>query len=89
MLMRMVDFLKERGITALFTSITAEHADEDPTISSLIDTWIQVRNIERDGVRRRGLYVLKSRGMPHSSHIREFEFTAAGIRLADELGAVG
>ena len=87
MLMRMVDFLKVRGITALFTSITAENADEDPTISSLIDTWIQVRNIERDGARRRGLYVLKSRGMPHSSSIREFEFTSAGIRLVEGAGA--
>lgn len=89
MLMRMVDFLKVRGVTALFTSITPESAAEDPTISSMIDTWIQVRNIEVDGARRRGIFVLKSRGMPHSNRIRQLEFTSSGLRIADELGAVG
>lgn len=89
MLMRMVDFLKVRGITALFTSITPENVDVDPTISSLIDTWIQVRNTERNGERKRGLYVLKSRGMPHSNRIREFEFTPSGLKLTDDSERAG
>jgi len=85
MLMRMVDFLKVKGITAVFTSITPETVQEDPTISSLIDTWIQLRNLERDEVRRRSVYVLKSRGMPHSAQVREFEFTPSGIELVGVL----
>ena len=86
MLTRLVDFLKARGITALFTSLTtgAENAEmTEVGISSLMDTWLLVRNLESNGERNRGLYVLKSRGMPHSNQIREFILTDQGAQLLD------
>lgn len=86
MLTRLVDFLKSRGITALFTSLTtgAENAEmTEVGISSLMDTWLLVRNLESNGERNRGLYVLKSRGMPHSNQIREFTLTNRGAQLLD------
>lgn len=84
MLMRLVDFLKSNQITALFTSLTTagtelEHTDAG--ISSLIDTWILLRDIELSGERNRGMYVLKSRGMAHSNQIREFILTDHGVEL--------
>jgi len=86
MLLRLVDFLKMKGITAFFTSLTSgnDHMEAtDVYISSLIDTWLLVRDIEAGGERNRGLYVLKSRGMEHSNQIREFRMTANGIELLD------
>jgi circadian clock protein KaiC len=86
MLLRLVDFLKMKGITAFFTSLTSA-ADSmeltDVYISSLIDTWLLLRDIEIAGERNRGLYVLKSRGMEHSNQIREFKLTNHGIELVD------
>ena len=52
-------------------------------ISSLIDTWLLLRDIEIGGERNRGLYILKSRGMDHSNQIREFILTDQGIELLD------
>ena len=52
-------------------------------ISSLIDTWLLLRDIEIGGERNRGLYILKSRGMNHSNQIREFILTEHGIELLD------
>jgi circadian clock protein KaiC len=81
---RLVDFLKSRGITSLFTSLAATGAGDpqsDVGISSLIDTWLLVRELEANGERNRGLYILKSRGMPHSNQIREFLLTSRGIQL--------
>jgi circadian clock protein KaiC len=86
MLTRLVDFLKARGITALFTSLTsdADHPEmSEVGISSLMDTWLLVRNLESNGERNRGLYVLKSRGMPHSNQIREFILSDRGAQLLD------
>ena len=83
---RLIDFLKSRGVTGLFTSLSST-AGGDPQseigISSLIDTWLLVRELEANGERNRGLYILKSRGMPHSNQIREFLLTSRGIRLRD------
>jgi len=84
MLLRLVDALKRRQITAFFTSLTSGGAALDQTdiaISSLIDTWLLVRDMESGGERNRGLYILKSRGMPHSNQIREFLLTGHGIEL--------
>jgi circadian clock protein KaiC len=86
MLLRLIDFLKSRQVTAMFVNLTAggnawEHTDVG--VSSLIDTWILLRDIELAGERNRGLYVLKSRGMRHSNQIREFLITPEGIRLED------
>jgi circadian clock protein KaiC len=85
-LMRIVDFLKGRGITALFTNLTTGNRALEHTevgISSLIDTWILLRDIEIGGERNRGLFVLKSRGMGHSNQIREFILSDRGIELLD------
>ncbi len=86
MLTRLVDFLKTRQITAVFTSLTAgsgtlEASEAD--ISSLMDTWVLLKTIEVGGELNRALYVLKSRGMAHSNQIREFLLTDQGLRLLD------
>src|SRR5215207_9239240 len=81
---RIIDFLKTNQITALFTSYTSEEDTPDQTIvgvSSLIDAWISLRNLESNGERHRGLFVLKARGMAHSNQIRSFELTDQGIKL--------
>ncbi len=86
MLMRVIDFLKAQQITAMFTSRThgGNVLEGSQTgISSLIDTWLLVREIEHGGERNRGIYVLKSRGMAHSNQIREFLLTDHGIELED------
>ena len=86
MLVRLVDLLKSRGITALLTSLTtAGRALEatDSQISSLVDTWLLLRDLELGGERNRAMYVLKSRGMAHSNQIREFLLTSRGIELTD------
>jgi circadian clock protein KaiC len=86
MLLRLIDFLKSRQITAVFVNLTAGGNAWERTdlgISSLIDTWILLRDIELAGERNRGLYVLKSRGMKHSNQIREFLLTSDGIELKD------
>jgi len=86
MLLRLVDYLKMKRITAFFTSLNSadEHIETtDVYISSLIDTWLLLRDIETAGERNRALYVLKSRGMAHSNQIREFRLTNHGIELLD------
>jgi circadian clock protein KaiC len=92
MLTRLVDFLKTQEITAMFTSLTAAGALEasEADVSSLMDTWLLLKNIEVGGERNRALYVLKSRGMEHSNQIREFLLTDDGLRLLDVyLGSEG
>jgi circadian clock protein KaiC len=93
MLMRIVDYLKTNQITALFTSLTANQGtleNTDVGISSLIDTWLLLRDIELSGERNRGMYVLKSRGMANSNQIREFILTNHGVELREAyIGASG
>ena len=92
MLTRVIDFLKKRGTTALFTSLTSSEQSLEHTetlISSLMDTWI-LTAIQQEGRHRsRQLYVLKSRGMPHSDEVRTFRFTSHGIEIqpSDTAGA--
>ena len=86
MLMRLIDFLKTLQITSLFTSLTRGGEDLEQTevgISSLMDTWLLVREIETNGERNRVLQVLKSRGMAHSNQLRGFLLTERGVRLGD------
>jgi len=86
MLMRLIDFLKSQQITAVFTSLNhgGDALEETQVgVSSLIDTWLFLRDIELGGERNRGMYVLKSRGMAHSNQIREFLLTDRGIELKD------
>jgi circadian clock protein KaiC len=84
-LIRFVDSLKMQGITALFTCLlVGQHQNlTDIGISSLMDTWLAVRDIESDGERNRGLYVIKSRGTAHSNQVREFVLSREGIHLLD------
>jgi len=93
MLLRLVDFLKARGTTAMLISLTSGGTAleaSDVGVSSIIDTWLLVRDIELGGERNRGLYVLKSRGMKHSNQIREFLMTSEGIKLEEVyVGAEG
>jgi circadian clock protein KaiC len=84
MLMRLIDFLKSKGITALFTHLTSGGRAAEATdvgVSSLIDTWLLLRDVETGSERSRILHVLKSRGMPHSNQLREFLLTPKGIEL--------
>jgi circadian clock protein KaiC len=83
---RIVDFLKSSQITGVFVSVIsgAEAADQSVVgISSLIDSWISLRNLEHNGERERGLFILKSRGMAHSNQIRSFQLTNDGIKIGD------
>ncbi|HEV7571691.1 MAG TPA: circadian clock protein KaiC [Thermoanaerobaculia bacterium] len=93
MLMRLVDFLKMQQITAVMTSLTSGgHALEatEAGISSLIDTWLLLRDMESNGERSRAMYVLKSRGTAHSNQLREFVLTSKGVKLiAPYLGPEG
>lgn len=86
MLTRLIDFLKMRQITAMFNSLTGstyEIEDSQVGVSSLMDTWLLVKNIESNGERNRGLYILKARGIAHSNQVREFLLTDHGIELID------
>ncbi|MEI7556266.1 circadian clock protein KaiC [Candidatus Chlorohelix sp.] len=93
MITRLLDFLKTQQITAFFTSLTSAGNFEEHTltnISSLIDTWLLLRDIELDGERNRGMFVLKSRGMASSNQIREFLLSSKGIELKEAyLGQAG
>jgi circadian clock protein KaiC len=93
LLLRLLDMLKSRGITTIFTSLTVSGERVDQTdfgMSSLMDTWVSLVDIEINGERNRGLYVLKSRGMSHSNQISEYLLTEKGFRLIDAyLGAAG
>jgi circadian clock protein KaiC len=84
MLTRVIDFLKTRGVTALFTSLATSASSLDATeaiISSLMDTWILVAINEEERKRNRWLYVLKSRGMPHSNDVRAFDIGDGGVNI--------
>jgi circadian clock protein KaiC len=85
-LMRLLDWLKVKGITVMLTDLTVGNNPlerVDGAISSLVDTWLVVRDLEANGERNRGLHVLKSRGMGHSNQVREFVVTNTGIQLTD------
>lgn len=87
MLMRLIDLLKDQQITSIYSSLSgrgnAARENAEFGISSLMDTWIMLGNIEHNGERNRSLDVLKSRGMSHSNQVREFIITSKGIELAD------
>jgi circadian clock protein KaiC len=86
MLIRLIDYLLTSQITVMFTALNShdqepERADEG--VSSLVDTWITVKDIESNGERNRALYIMKSRGMKHSNQVREFKITNEGLELVD------
>jgi circadian clock protein KaiC len=85
-MMRLIDFLKMKGVTAMYTDLTKggdSLALTDNAISSLVDTWLILRDLELNGERNRGLHILKSRGMAHSNQVREFIMSEHGIELKD------
>ncbi|GAB3332039.1 circadian clock protein KaiC [Larkinella ripae] len=86
MLIRLIDFLQAKEITVLFTALalsTIVNEQTDEGVSSLVDAWMLVRDIELNGERNRGLYIMKSRGMKHSNQVREFVMTDEGVDLVD------
>jgi circadian clock protein KaiC len=85
MLTRLIDHLKSKQITTMFTNLThiANLDRTESEVSSIMDTWILVRDIEIAGERNRAINVLKSRGMPHSNQIREFLLTSKGVDIVD------
>jgi circadian clock protein KaiC len=85
-LIRLIDFLQKEQITVMFTALTlnvnvTEQTDEG--VSSLVDAWLTVRDIEFNGERNRGMYIMKSRGMKHSNQVREFVITNKGLDLVE------
>jgi circadian clock protein KaiC len=92
-LLRLIDFLKEKQITAVLTTLTSGSEVQEQTevdISSLVDAWLLLRDIESGGERNRGIYILKARGVAHSNQIREFLLTNHGIELREiYLGEAG
>lgn len=86
MLTRLIDYLKMQQVTAMFTTLTgatSEIEDSEVGVSSLMDAWLLVKNIESNGERNRGLYVLKARGIAHSNQVREFRLTQHGMEIID------
>ncbi len=86
MLIRLIDFLQEEQITVLFTALSLNNIVNEQTdegVSSLVDAWLLVRDIEFNGERNRGMYIMKSRGMKHSNQVREFVITDSGLDLVE------
>ena len=86
MLVRIIDFLQTEQISVMFTALSLNaivNEQTDEGVSSLVDAWILVRDIEFNGERNRGLYVMKSRGMKHSNQVREFVITDKGLDMID------
>jgi len=92
-LTRLIDFLQSEQITVMFTALSMNTIVNDQTdegVSSLVDSWILLRDIELNGERNRGLYIIKSRGIKHSNQVREFIISDDGIQLEDVyLGSEG
>jgi len=85
-LIRLIDFLQREHVTVMFTALTfntENYGQPDEGVSSLVDAWLKVRDIEHDGERNRGIYIMKSRGMKNSNKVREFVITNKGVKLID------
>ncbi len=82
MLTRLIDYLKMKKISALFTSLIASNfTEENMGVSSLMDTWIILKDLEENHKRQRTLKIVKSRGMAHSNEVSSFTITGEGIQL--------
>lgn len=85
-MLRMVDMLRSRGITALLTSLrnsAGMRESDEQDLSSLMDAWIRLKDEEANGERNRTLYVIKARGMSHSNQVREYRLTDTGVAIID------
>jgi circadian clock protein KaiC len=85
MSLRLIDYLKTEKITGFMTCLANSRDIEDNFISSFIDSWILLRDLDSNGERHRGIFILKSRGMAHSNEIREFKITSSGIKLYNSM----
>ena len=90
MLVRLIDVLKVKGITALLTSLTTKSGNnnKDSTveaISSLADTWIDLKNTSSKGNRKRNLVIVKTRGMGHYNDSVPFKITSDGLVFESDL----
>jgi circadian clock protein KaiC len=86
MLVRLIDYFQSEQITVLFTALSLNNIVNEQTdegVSSLVDAWVLIRDIESNGERNRGLYIMKARGMAHSNQVREFVITGQGLDLID------
>jgi len=86
MLIRLIDFLQQEQITVMFTALSLNNVIDQQTdegVSSLVDAWLMIKDIEMNGERNRGLYIMKSRGMKHSNQVREFVITDQGLDLIE------
>jgi circadian clock protein KaiC len=84
-LIRLLDFLQQEQITIMFTALSTSpsgNMNTDENVSSLIDTWLSIQEVEINGERNRCLYILKSRGMKSSNELREFKITDNGVKIA-------
>jgi circadian clock protein KaiC len=85
-LIRLIDFLQQEQITVMFTALSLPSdptGNQEEEVSSLVDVWIALRDIELNGERNRGIFVLKSRGMKSSNQVREFVITDKGIEMVE------
>jgi circadian clock protein KaiC len=90
MVARKIDLLKTHGVTTMITALSPGDEESTVAMTSMVDTWLLLRNVETDGERNRLLFVLKSRGTAHSNQVREFVLTDHGVDLVDVyVGAAG
>jgi len=90
MLTRLIDLLKSHQITAMFTNLSFSGSENEVTsteISSLMDAWVSLNEVDIDGVRQRAVYVLKARGMSHSNRVHRFTISDKGIQIEDSVQA--
>jgi len=90
MLMRLIDYAKSLNVTGLFTNLSNDVSTTtyglEPTevhVSSLMDTWLILKNVEGNGERNRVFSIAKARGIAHSNQMREFILSDRGIQLID------
>jgi circadian clock protein KaiC len=90
MLMRLIDYIKGLQVTGLFTNLTTgfvagAYAVEatQAHVSSLMDTWLLLKNVEGNGERNRVFSIVKARGLAHSNQVREFVLSDKGIEILD------
>ncbi|CAN5538549.1 circadian clock protein KaiC [soil metagenome] len=84
-LLRLVDYLKVKGVTVVFNNlVNSDQQDHnEQSLSSLMDVWIGLHDLQANGERNRGLFVLKARGMSHSNQIREYLLGSGGVTLIE------
>jgi circadian clock protein KaiC len=84
---RLVDFFKMSGITLLMTSLMDSDDRSESTsvnISSIVDTWLALKNDAVDGARSRTLSVIKARGMGHSNWTHGFVMSKKGVEITGD-----